>query len=262
MQVQGLNALSDNYIWIITQPPNIWVVDPGESQPLLTLIEQNQWQLQGILLTHHHWDHTNGVDDLLAAFPNARIYASHLTDKAYITDRLKEGDQIQVAGETLHILETPGHTLDHIAYFNDQVLFSGDTLFAGGCGRVFEGTAAQMSDSLLKLRAIKQDVEVYCGHEYTLANMNFAAIAEPDKADILARRDQVRADTLAKKPCVPSKLSIEKTTNPFLHFDQMPLSVNIARHCGQESLKMTPSALFAELRAWKDALDATGELDQ
>lgn len=262
MQVQGLEALSDNYIWIISEQKNIWVVDPGESQPLLNLIEQNQWQLQGILLTHHHWDHTNGVEDLLAAFPKARVYASHLTNKTYITDALQQGDQIQVAGETLNVLETPGHTLDHIAYFNDQVLFCGDTLFAGGCGRVFEGTAEQMTESLLKLRAIKQDVEVYCGHEYTLANMNFAAIAEPENADILARRDQVRVDTLAKKPCVPSKLSLEKHTNPFLHFDQTPLSVNIAQHCGQESHKMTPSTLFAELRAWKDALDATGELDE
>lgn len=262
MQVQGLNALSDNYIWIITQQKNIWVVDPGESQPLLKLIKQNQWQLQGILLTHHHWDHTNGVEDLLAEFPQARVYAGHLTNKTYITDSLKQGDKIQVGGETLSVLETPGHTLDHIAYFNDQVLFCGDTLFAGGCGRVFEGTAEQMTESLLKLRAIEADVWVYCGHEYTLANMNFAVIAEPDNADIQARRDQVRADTQASKPCVPSKLLTEKHTNPFLHFDQTPLSVNIAQHCGQESPKMTPPKLFAELRAWKDALDATGELDE
>lgn len=262
MQVEGLNALSDNYIWIITQQKNIWVVDPGESQPLLNLIAQNQWQLQGILLTHHHWDHTDGVEGLLAKFPQARVYAGRLTNRTYITDALKQGDQIQIAGETLQVLETPGHTLDHIAYFNDQVLFCGDTLFAGGCGRVFEGTPQQMTESLLKLRDIKQDVWVYCGHEYTLANMNFAAIAEPENPDILGRRDQVRADTLAKKPCVPSKLSLEKLTNPFLHFDQTPLSVNIAQHCGQESHKMTPTDLFAELRAWKDALDATGELDE
>lgn len=262
MQIQGLNALSDNYIWILCEQQNIWVVDPGESQPLLDLIKKNNWQLQGILVTHHHGDHTDGIANLLAVFPNAEVYAGRQTQKPYITRHLSEGDDIQVLGQNFKVIETPGHTLDHIAYYNESVLFCGDTLFAGGCGRVFEGTAEQMTRSLLKLRALNDNIWVYCGHEYTLANMNFAAIAEPTNPAVLDRRQIVRQKTQSQQACVPSNLGEEKQTNPFLHFDQAPLSGNIAKRCGQETHNMTPTKLFAELRAWKDALDVTGELDE
>lgn len=262
MLIHRLNALEDNYIWIIQLAQDIWIVDPGESQGLIELIDQKQWQPRGILLTHHHYDHTNGVEDLLARWPKMDIYAGHLMQKPYITHRLKQDDQIQLGDQTLQILETPGHTLDHIAFYNAQALFCGDTLFAGGCGRVFEGTAEQMTESLLKLRQLGDNTQVYCGHEYTLTNLNFALIAEAKNPDIQVRQRDVRALTKAKQACVPSSLGLEKRTNPFLRFDQMPLSGNIAQHCGQDFNKMTPASLFAQLRSWKDALDKTGELDE
>jgi hydroxyacylglutathione hydrolase len=259
--VHRLAALTDNYIWLIEAGDQAWVVDPGEAQPVLDQLSKLNLTLAGVLLTHHHYDHTDGVEPLLQSFPQARLYASALMKKSYITDSVKEGDRLSFEGFELHVLETPGHTLDHIVFYNDQALFSGDTLFAGGCGRVFEGTAEQMSQSLLKLRKLDDSLKMYCGHEYTLANMNFARIAEPNNITISQRRDQVRDKTRNQQACVPSELGLEKQTNPFLRFDFSPLADSLkAKICNTED-SMTSSQLFQACRSWKDQLDKTDILD-
>lgn len=258
MQVTGINSLSDNYLWIIHNSQKAWLVDPGEAQTALNFLAENQLELAGILITHHHWDHTDGVAEILAQHP-APVYANHLSPHAWVTHKLKEGDSLTLENIKFQILETPGHTLDHIAFVSDDWLFCGDTLFTGGCGRVFEGTAEQMATSLLKLGALSDNLKVYCGHEYTLANLNFAKIAEPDNSAIFTRFEQDLAKLKNNQPAVPSDLAQEKATNPFLRFNKEPVSSNISTH--SKTQLTSPAELFSNLRSWKDALDNTGELE-
>jgi hydroxyacylglutathione hydrolase len=278
----GLTAFEDNYIWGLTSPSNpsrFWVVDPGDAEPVLNYAKQNQATLAGILITHHHWDHTQGVNALKQAFPQCEVVAS-LKTQAKLPDlpidfTVKQGDKVSAAGRVFEVIEVPGHTLDHIALFSqsngDPILFSGDTLFTAGCGRVFEGTAEQMAQSLLKLRALPDETSVFCGHEYTLANINFAAIAEPTNELVLQRQQEVIQKTLAGEPCVPEKLGVEKQTNPFLRFHLDPLrttlynkKLDINPHAPLKPTPedLTPGELFALVRAWKDQLDETGELER
>ncbi|WFE68420.1 hydroxyacylglutathione hydrolase [Thiomicrospira sp. R3] len=259
LTIHPIHALADNYIWLIESNKQAWVVDPGEAEPVLARLAHLNLNLAGILLTHHHYDHTDGVEKLLKNYPESSVYASCLMQKPYITDRVAEGGKLFIANSCFQVIETPGHTLDHIAFYNDQVLFCGDTLFSGGCGRVFEGTAQQMTDSLLKLRALPDSLHVYCGHEYTLSNMNFANLAEPDNIEIQQRLDQVRAQRRQNQDCVPSLLSLEKKTNPFMRFDLEPLAGRLTSR--EQASNLTESDLFASCRAWKDQLDKTGELD-
>lgn len=260
LTIHSIPAFDDNYIWLVESDNQAWVIDPGQAEPVLTQLAKLGLTLTGILLTHHHYDHTDGVESLIESFPKSKVYAGYLMQKDYITHRVKEGDQIQIANTQLSVLETPGHTLDHIAFYNDEFLFCGDTLFTGGCGRVFEGSVQEMTDSLLKLRALPDGLSVYCGHEYTLSNMNFALRAEPGNLHIEQRLNQVKAKRKIQQPCVPSKLEEEKLTNPFLRFDLAPLATELAKR-SQIQTKATPSDLFAICRAWKDQLDKTGELD-
>ncbi|UQB43296.1 hydroxyacylglutathione hydrolase [Thiomicrospira microaerophila] len=260
LTIHSIPAFEDNYIWLLESDHQAWVVDPGQAEPVLAQLAKLGLTLTGILLTHHHYDHTDGVEKLLECYSKSKVYAGYLMQKPYITHRVKQGDHIQIANTQLSVLETPGHTLDHIAFYNDQVLFCGDTLFTGGCGRVFEGSAQQMTDSLLKLRALPDSLSVYCGHEYTLSNMNFALRAEPDNLQIAQRLSQVREKRKIHQACVPSKLKEEKLTNPFLRFDLEPLATELAKR-NQTQAKLTSSDLFAICRAWKDQLDKTGELD-
>lgn len=270
MDIIGLNSRSDNYIWVLHGKDlthnQIWVVDPGEAKPVLDYISANNLSLQGILLTHHHYDHTEGVEEILANFPKIEVYGGRLMDKPYLTKRLQENDQITIFGESFQVFETPGHTLDHISFASKQVLFCGDVIFGAGCGRVFEGTAEQMAQSLLKLRQLDDKLDVYCGHEYTISNLNFAKIAEPDNQSIKNRYQNDREKRLANLPTIPSKLGLEKQTNPFLRFDLQPLSSTIANNFltpnNQAESRAQNADLFANLRAWKDQLDQTGELDE
>lgn len=273
--ITGLQAFEDNYIWAMQKGDRLWVVDPGEAQPVLDFLTQTQSSLAGILVTHHHWDHTQGIAELKQAFPECEVVASSKTQQAVpelpITHLVKQGDKVAAVGVIFEVIEIPGHTLDHIAFFYQgggqaPVLFCGDTLFTAGCGRVFEGTTQQMSDALLTLRNLPEETLIYCGHEYTLANINFAAIAEPDNADITQRQQQVIARTLQGLPNVPETLAVERTTNPFLRFDLEPLKQNLYNKqllCfNRPKEALSKADLFAITRAWKDQLDATGELER
>ncbi len=261
MHVHGLRALSDNYIWLIQHAHQAWVIDPGAAEPVLRFLNEHELTLSGILLTHHHADHTAGVDTLVANTPGIPVYANPLTPHHAINRPVQHGQHLQLGPWTLQAIATPGHTLDHLCFVGEDALFSGDTLFSGGCGRLFEGSAQQMATSLLTLRDLDDRLAVYCGHEYTLSNLNFALRAEPNNAALRARYQQTVTAYQHQQACVPSSLGLEKQTNPFLRFDLTELKPQIIEY-GQLYEKETDSAsLFGTLRAWKDTLDQTGELD-
>ena len=254
LDVTPIPAFSDNYIWCVTRAgeSDAFVVDPGDGDAVLAALEQRGLTLAGVLITHHHLDHTGGLDRLLG-HRQVPVFGPHNPGIKQISRRLGEGDHIEVLGVDWQVIEVPGHTLDHIAYFGNPgtpTLFCGDTLFAGGCGRVFEGNPAMMLASLEKLAALPPDTLVYCAHEYTMANLAFAAAVEPENPELRARvaRDQALRDN--NKPTVPSTLRLELETNPFLRCAES----SVADHMGQrEDIDSSdPVSVFAAVRGWKD----------
>ena len=249
-------AFADNYIWVLRDGDNAAVVDPGDAAPVLRYLDAQRLQLTSILTTHHHADHVGGVRTLLerVAVPVFGPAGETIPGR---TVALAEGDSIVVPGFGIAfaVLDVPGHTAGHIAYFGDvgdqPVLFCGDTLFACGCGRLFEGTPAQMWQSLGKLASLPPATQVYCAHEYTLANLRFALAVEPDSEALHARQIAEQAKRDRHEPTVPSTIAIERATNPFLRADIPSVRAVIAARGGQ-----TPPdavAAFAALRAWKNA---------
>lgn len=262
MIVHSLIAFNDNYIWLIEQPQHIWVVDPGEAKPVIEWLAQHQRSLSGILITHHHADHIGGVETLLAHYPAAQVFAPAKLHKTPVTDRLKEGDQLELGHERLKVMATPGHTLDHLCFIGQDALFCGDTLFTGGCGRVFEGTTDQMAESLAKIKALPAHLKVYCGHEYSLANLNFAIRVEPNNKKLIERRKSVNQAYLDHRAISPTDLQLEFDTNPFLRTDTADVAAVITQRLNKTTQPTTIGQQFACLRAWKDELDTTGELEK
>lgn len=259
MKIIGLPALVgsyDNYIWVLYQNTQAWVVDPGEASSVLAFLEAHHLQLQGILVTHFHHDHINGIAALVDAFPQARVYGPKAT--APVQHVLSEGECVNLTPDfSLHVLFTPGHTDDHISYHNDRVLFCGDTLFAAGCGRRFTGSFAQFADSILKLRALPDALQFYSAHEYTLDNLKFAWHVEPENTALRERILHTRIHYPQPLEGAQSTLGLEKATNPFLRFDQPGLKARLLQRGAQN----TPESLFKTLREWKDHLDQSGELN-
>jgi hydroxyacylglutathione hydrolase len=255
LSVYPIPAFTDNYIWIFQDPTTdlAYVVDPGESAPVFDYLNQQNWDLGGILITHHHWDHTGGIEDLLAKYP-VPVYGPDSANIPHITHKLYQGDSLAIGEQlTFDILEIPGHTLDHIAYFlnsEDPLVFCGDTLFAGGCGRIFEGTAAQMHASLGALAQLPKDTRVCCTHEYTLGNLNFAKAVEPTNADLLERIAVDSKTREANSPTLPSTLALELETNPFLR-TQSPNVIQAAETFLGASCNSDVEVLAA-IRQWKD----------
>lgn len=255
MQVYRLPALSDNYIFLLHDPVQqvAAVVDPAEAEPVLDCLEQLQVDLVTIFNTHHHSDHVGGNQKLLQKFPQAVVYGG-AEDRGRIPGQqvfLKEGDRVQFADLTGEVLFVPGHTRAHIAYYFPPTphhatgeLFCGDTLFAGGCGRLFEGTPAQMMQSLSKLRTLPDDTRVWCGHEYTLKNLQFALTVDSQNSDLQYRFTEVETARQNSEPTIPSSLGLEKRTNPFLRWDSPDLIVAINNQ--------DPIQAFARLREMKD----------
>lgn len=253
----ALPAFKDNYIWLLqdTERQLCAAVDPGDAQPVLTwLAEHPQWQLTDIVITHYHHDHIGGVTALKEA-TQARVIGPARETIPSLDVPVDEGASIELLGHTVQVFAVPGHTLGHVVYFcQDQVdppwLLSGDTLFAGGCGRVFEGTAEQMHASLSRLATLADTTLVYCTHEYTLSNLLFAAAVEPNSADLQQRLEQVRQLRAANKITLPSNIALEKRTNPFLRCEQ-PEVIQAAEHRAGTPLEQS-HAVFATIRSWKD----------
>ena len=252
IQISALPAFTDNYIWLLQDHSSrrCAVVDPGDAAPVQAWLAAHPgWVLSDILVTHHHPDHVGGVQALKKA-TNATVYGPASENIPARDKALGDHDQISVLGLDFDVHAVPGHTLGHIAYYHHGLLFCGDTLFAAGCGRLFEGTPEQMHRSLSRLAALPEDTLVYCTHEYTLSNLKFAAAVEPDNRDIAARLEKVSHQRNEGVITLPSTLALEKLTNPFLRTAETSVKQKADERSGQRN--QTPSKVFAALRAWKD----------
>ncbi|MBH3339084.1 hydroxyacylglutathione hydrolase [Pseudomonas mendocina] len=255
IQIDALPAFNDNYIWLLQDADTrrCAVVDPGDAAPVQAWLQAHpDWQLSDILITHHHFDHVGGVETLKNA-TSARV-AGPAAEKIPARDLdLSDNDEIEVLGLRFQVMAVPGHTLGHIAYYQAQqnLLFCGDTLFAGGCGRLFEGTPQQMHQSLSRLATLPANTQVYCTHEYTLSNLRFAHAVEPDNTRLSERLAEVTRWREEGRISLPSNIELELATNPFLRTREPSI---IAAAKGRESGQSSePSAVFACLRAWKDS---------
>ncbi len=259
MKIIGLPALIgtyDNYIWILSQYKSAWVVDPGESSQVIDYLKLNNLDLKAILITHNHFDHVDGILEIKQHFPNAKVYGADKNNHPSIQTKLKGGDIVNLlSGLSLRVMETPGHTVDHITFYNEQWLFCGDTLFTGGCGRELGGGYENFANSILKIRQLPEHLEFYCGHEYTEDNLAFARWVDPSNK-LLQERCQHPAPSYPNNLAKPqSTLKIEKTTNPFMRFDEATIS---AKLISRGANKHSPTSLFKTLRDWKDDIDKNG----
>jgi hydroxyacylglutathione hydrolase len=250
-EVVPVQAFKDNYVWTLRNKTHAAVVDPGEAQPVLDYLAREKLELAAILATHHHPDHVGGIAELLRHF-KVPVYGPRGEPIATLTHPVSEGDSVTIPalGVSFSVLDIPGHTRAHIAYYGAGALFCGDTLFACGCGRVFEGTAEQMYASLSKLRALPDDTKVYCGHEYTLANIGFAKNVEPGNKALDAREARDRKLREAGKPTVPSTMREEKATNPFLRCAEPAVVESVNKYLGARV--SDPVRVFAAIREWKN----------
>ena len=251
LSIKPIKALSDNYIWLVTTNEGSIVIDPGESKQIIDLIKSNEIDLEGILITHHHYDHTNGIEEILK-YKKVEVYGPKNNVNS-ITKRVKQNDVFNLIGLKFEVIETPGHTLDHIAFYcfkdGKSILFSGDTLFSGGCGRVFEGTYSQMYESLKKLSKLPEDTQIFCGHEYTSSNLQFACAVEPNNQFIKKYNEEIIEKTKNGVPSLPSCLKIEHMINPFIRCNEENLIDNINKKFGEVSSEIE---IFSTLRKWKD----------
>ncbi|QWE19818.1 hydroxyacylglutathione hydrolase [Polynucleobacter sp. AP-Kolm-20A-A1] len=261
LQVWPIPAFDDNYIWCIHDGSAALVVDPGDAEPVLKYLEQNKLSLSGILITHHHADHTGGIMRLL------EVLGSSIPVYGPVGDGIPgrtlvaiQDDKIEIASPriSLKVFEVPGHTLTHIAYFANMqanvvepMLFCGDTLFASGCGRLFEGTPTQMTESLSKFASLPKNTLVYCTHEYTLSNIRFALAVEPNNLNLISWSDRAQALRNQKLPTLPTTIGQELQVNPFMRCDQPEVIAMAKEISGQEQLP-TPAHVLAVIRAWKD----------
>ena len=250
-QIRLFRCLSDNYGVLLHDPATgaTASIDAPEAAPVEAALKETGWKLTDILVTHHHHDHTGGIEALKQKY-RCRVVApaGEAAKIPAVDETVKEGDTVKVGNLSANVIETPGHTLGHIAYWfhGDKLAFVGDTLFSIGCGRVIEGTPAQMWESLKKLRDLPDDTEIYCGHEYTLANIKFALTVEPDNNVLCAREAQARQQVQESAPTIPTTIGDEKLANPFLRADRADVAANVGM-AGKPAVEV-----FTEVRARKN----------
>ena len=251
INIEPIKAFNDNYIWLVTTNEGSIVIDPGEATKTINYLKENSLDLRGILITHHHFDHTGGIEDMLK-FKNVDVYGP-VNNISSINKKLRDGDLFSLIGIDFKIIEIPGHTLDHIAFFSENngnpVLFCGDTLFSSGCGRVFEGTFEQMHKSVLKLKSLPANTKIYAGHEYTQSNLKFAMEVEPLNQKLVSRYNDVQ-DLLNKgTPTLPTTLELELEVNPFLRCQTKEVQSSVVK---QFNTSNHEDEIFKALRQWKD----------
>ena len=251
INIEPIEAFSDNYIWLVTTNEGSIVIDPGESSKTIELLKKRNLSLKAILITHHHFDHTGGIDEL-KLFSSAKVYGPK-NDISSIDVRVEVGQALSLIGIDFEIIELPGHTMDHIAFYTNNngnpLLFCGDTLFAGGCGRVFEGTFEQMHESLMKLKSLPANTKVYSGHEYTTANLSFAKEVEPLNKNIISRYNEVLKLRKEGIPTLPTTIEIELKTNPFFRCDVEEIQDSLLK---KFNIERNEQEIFKALREWKD----------
>ncbi len=253
----GIPALDSNYFWLVPvgdapecEARDVYLIDPGDARPVLEALARDDLSLKAILITHHHWDHTDGLDGLLTHHP-VPVYGPDSVPQ--VTHRVKEGDSLDLPGLTLTVMAVPGHTLDHLAYYHPATpdspprLFCGDALFAAGCGRLFEGTPAQAQASLDKINALPGTTRIYCAHEYTQTNLRFALSVDPDNTAVQQRLHEVNALRAQGAPTLPTELELERATNPFLRTESSALRGTVEATQGADR-----TAVFTELRKRRD----------
>ncbi len=257
-QVTPIPAFNDNYIWLLADPHSnrVAVVDPGDADPVLKYLQQHGLTLAAILITHHHQDHTGGVARLLETF-TVPVYGPRPSPFGGIDKPLQDSDSLELFGQCLQVREVPAHTLDHISYYcaperngDAPQLFCGDTLFLAGCGRLFEGNALQLQQAMDYFAGLPDTTEVYCTHEYSLANLAFAEAVEPDNDHIQTAIRQCQALRAKGTPTLPSHIGTEKKINPFMRTRIDSVKTSASQHAG--SALETPAEIMAELRQWKN----------
>jgi len=253
--IHRIHAFSDNYIWLIEDKRQALVVDPGDAAPVMAFLQERELTLAGILVTHHHPDHIGGIPALIEQY-DCSVYGPKSVQIPMVTHAVQDSHSFVALGLSFTTIATPGHTLTHVVYFASDIdgagpaLFSGDTLFAAGCGRLFEGTPQQMQESMAKISALPPETRVFCAHEYTLSNLRFAHAVEPGNSDIEQRLHAVEQQRLRNEATIPSTLAVEFCTNPFLRYDRSDVTEVAAQRLGRQPLSHAET--FAAIRLWKD----------
>ena len=251
LSVEPLKAFDDNYIWLVSTNEGSIVVDPGESNKIINLMDKNMINLKGVLITHHHFDHTGGLNDILDK-KKLNVYGPKNNIDG-INKIVSHSDKFNLIGIDFEVIEIPGHTIDHIGFYSfnngNPILFCGDTLFAAGCGRVFEGTYEQMFKALKKISKLPKNTKIYCGHEYTLSNIKFALEVDPNNIKIQDEYKHVNELMKSDKPSLPTTIEKELNINPFLRCDNLDIQKNIIEkfNVGDSEFE-----IFTAIRKWKD----------
>ena len=254
-KIVRLPAFEDNYLWLVQgRNQKAFVVDPGDAKPVLDYLEQNDLVLTDILITHHHADHIGGVNTLLASFPDCNVFGPSTSRFTMVTHPCQNGDSIKPEAtiDTYEVISVPGHTIDHIAFYAKPNLFIGDTLFSVGCGRLFEGTPEQMHQSLESIKSLPNDTKVFCAHEYTKSNCDFALNVTPRNDALLSYSKQVNILRKADAATIPTLLATEKLVNPFLRVSESDVRQAVIEKFSMNQ-NCSDTEVFANLRKWKDS---------